>query len=406
MSAAARIDRPGGAAYNPRFAPSPERSPRVSPAHRAHTARVAAVLALALAFHGGAAAQQGSITVLNRERKPTVQPGTVVSETLATVKFKRGEAERNYDTKDVSAVAYGPGSEAYEGGLKALAENDLANAESLFAQAAGDTQPGWVAAHALLRQADAAARRGPARLAEAREGIEQFLKRFPDHRLLPQALLDKARYAFQSGDAATTDAAVAQVLQLAKDGKATPDWSVRAHLALADLRLDAGDAKAATTAYASAEQAAQAAQPGLAERPDLVPVVADLSLSARVGTATCMLAGGDLAGARAYYAKLAAAGKDRADVQAASANGLAECDFRDQGRLKEAQLGFARTAVSAFGVPTERARALYFLGRCAEELARQDAEPDGRLMAAAYFKEVTDRYPTTRWARLAQQSQP
>ncbi len=378
----------------------------MSHAHRAQPARVAAVLALALALCGGAVAQQGSITVLNRERKPTVQPGTVVSESLVTVKLKRGEAERSYDTKDVSDISYGPGSQAFENGLKALAANDLANAESLFAQAASDSQPGWVAAHALLRQAEAAARRGPTRLSQAREGIEQFLKRFPDHRLLPQALLDKARYAFLAGDAAATDAAVAQVLQLAKDGKVTPDWSVRAQLVLADLRLDAGDAKAATAAYAAAEQAAQAAQPGLADRPDLVPAIADLSLSARVGTASCMLAGGDLAGARAYYAKLAADGKDRADVQAAAANGLAECDFRDKDRLKEAQLGFARTAVTAFDVPSERARALYFLGRCAEELGKQDAEPDGRQKAAAYFKEVADRYPATRWARLAQQSKP
>jgi TolA-binding protein len=365
-----------------------------------------AVLGLALALASGAAAQQGSITVLNRERKPTIQPGTVVSETLTTVKIKRGEAERSYDTKDVSAISYGPGSQAFEDGLKALAANDLANAESLFAQAAGDSQPGWVAAHALLRQAEAAARRGPTRLAQAREGIEQFLKRFPEHRLLPRALLDKARYAFQAGDAATSEAAVAQVQQLAKDGKVTPDWSVRAQLALADLRLDSGDAKSASSAYAAAEQAAGPAHAALGDRPDLVPVIADLSLSARVGTASCMLAGGDLAGARAYYAKLAADGKDRVDVMAAAANGLAECDFRDTGRLKEAQLGFARTSVSAFGVPSERARALYFLGRCAEELARQNAEPDGRQKAAMYFKEVADRYPSTRWARLSQQSKP
>jgi len=378
----------------------------VSLAHRAQPARVAAVLALALALDGVAAAQQGSITVLNRERKPAPQSGTVISETLATVKLQRGESERSYDTKDVSAISYGPGSAAYESGLKALATNDLANAESLFAQAAGDSQPGWVAAHALLRQAEVAARRGPTRLAQAREAIEQFLKRFPEHRLLPQALLDKARYAFLAGDAATSNAAVSQAQQLAKDGKVTPDWSVRAHLVLADLHLDAGDAKAASTAYAAAEQAAQAAQPGLADRPDLVPAVADLSLSARVGTASCMLAGGDLAGARAYYSKLAGDGKDRADVQAAAANGLAECDFRDKGRLKEAQLGFARTAVTAFSVPSERARALYFLGRCAEELGKQNAEPDGRQKAAAYFKEVADRYPSTRWARLAQQTKP
>ena len=374
---------------------------------RAPLARVAIVVALVPFVAGSAAGQQGSITVLNRERKPTtVGDVTVVSETLTSVKYRRAESERSYETKDVSAIAYGQGSEAWERGLKALAANDLANAESLFGLAAGDSQPGWVAAHALLRQAEAAARRGSARLPQAREAIEHFLERFPEHRLLPQALLDKSRYAFLAGDAAGADAAAAQVQQLAKEGKVTPDWAVRAHLALADLRLDAGDAKSAATPYVAAEQAARAAQPALTARPDLAQVLADLSLSARIGSASCMLSGADVAGARVYYAQLAADGKDRPDVQAAAANGLAECDFRDEGRLKEAQLGFARVAVSAFGVPSERARALYFLGRCAEELGQQQVEPDGRQKAVAYYEEVVVRYPATRWARLARQSKP
>lgn len=360
------------------------------------------LLALALP-----ARAQGTITVLNRERKPAVQSGvTVVSETLQTVKIRRGESERSYATADIADVTYGPGSQAFEAGLKALSANDLSNAESLFAQAAKDSSPGWVAAHALLRQAEASARRGSARLPQAREAIEEFLKRFPDHRLLPQALLAKARYAHLGGDAAATDAAVAQVLQLSKEGKVTPDWAVRAHLALADLRLDAGDAKAASAAYASATQAAQAAEPAFAQRPDLQATVAELALAARTGTASCMLAGGDVAGARSYYAQLATEGKGNAALEAAAANGLAECDFRDKDKLKEAQLGFAKVAVSAFAVPSERARALYFLGRCAEELGKQNAEPNGRQKAASYYQEVVDRYPNTRWARLAQEAKP
>ena len=366
----------------------------------------AVLLLVSLAFATPAFAQ-GRITVLNRERKPSVQSGVVIlSETLSSVKIRRGESERSYDTVDVVEVTYGPGSAAYEAGLKALAANDLSNAESLFAQAAKDATPPWVAAQALLRQAEASSRRGTARLPQAREALDEFLRRFPEHRLLPRALLDKARCAQASGDAVAADGAASQVVQLAKDGKVTPDWTVRAHLALADLRLESGDAKAAGTAYAAAAQAADAAAAAFAQRPDLQPVVAELALAARTGTASCMLAAGDVGGARSYYTQLASEGRGNAALEAAAANGLAECDFGDKARLKDAQLGFAKVAVTAFAVPGERARALYFLGRCAEELGRQDAEPNGRQKATSYYQEVIDRYPGSRWARLAQEAKP
>ncbi len=377
-------------------------TPPVAGATRARLASGAA-LALLLAASAGA---QGAVTVLNRERKPAPQAGEVVSETLASVKVKSGGRERSFDTRDVVSIAYGRGSPAFEQGTRALADADFANAESLFAQAAQDTEPGWVAAHALLRQAEAAARRGASRLPQAQQAVQEFLRRYPDHRLLPQALLDQARYASLASDAAGVDAAAARVLQLARDGKVTPDWAVRAHLLLADLQLDAGSGKAATASYAAAEQAAAAGQQQVADRPDLLASLAELSLAARTGTASCMLAAGDASGARSYYARLAADGQGNTAIEAAAANGLAECDFRDPARLKDAQLAFARVAVTAVGVPTERARALYFLGRCAESLGGKGLEPDSRQKAAAYYQDVLDRYPGTRWARLAQQSMP
>jgi TolA-binding protein len=130
-----------------------------------------------------------------------------------------------------------------------------------------------------------------------------------------------------------------------------------------------------------------------------------LALTARTGIASVMLADGDLAGARSYYQQLAADGAGNAAVQAAADNGLAECDFRDPSRLKEAQRGFAEVAISSAGVPAERARALYFLGQCAQRLGEQDREPGARQKADAYYQEVVTRYPDTRWAGLARQAQ-
>src|SRR5207249_3902328 len=162
------------------------------------------------------------------------------------------------------------GSANWEQALRAEAASDWKKAQDLFAAASKDTDPPWVAAHALLKQAEVAERRGKDGLDAARDAMTEFLKRFPDHRLLPQALLD------------------------------------------------------------------------------------------RVGTATCLLAGDDVTGARLLYGQLARDGQNDVAVKAAADNGLAECDFRDPAHLKEAQLGFARVAVAAAGVPLERARALYF----------------------------------------------
>jgi hypothetical protein len=202
------------------------------------------------------------------------------------------------------------------------------------------------------------------------------------------------------------DQSIASVLKLAQDGRVTADWQVRAHVAAGDAKLSAGDAKGAAAAYASATAAATTARGALADRADRLPLLEELALQARVGSASCLLADGDVAGARTYYAKLAADGKDNAAIRAAAANGLAECDFLEPGKLKQAQYAFAQVAVTAAGIPTERARALYFLGQCAEKLGAGNREPNASPKATAYYQEVIARYPETRWARMAQQSLP
>jgi TolA-binding protein len=63
-------------------------------------------------------------------------------------------------------------------------------------------------------------------------------------------------------------------------------------------------------------------------------------------------------------------------------------------------------AVTAADVPGERARALYFLGRCAERIGEERNDAGARQKAGLYYKEVVERYPGTRWARLAEQSLP
>ena len=74
--------------------------------------------------------------------------------------------------------------------------------------------------------------------------------------------------------------------------------------------------------------------------------------------------------------------------------------------LKEAQMGFARVAVTGAGVPDQHAKALYYLGRCAAALGAAGKETNGQTKANQYFKDVEQRYPGTRWARLARESLP
>ncbi|HTE05861.1 MAG TPA: hypothetical protein VK824_06675 [Planctomycetota bacterium] len=371
------------------------------PATRLRTA----LLALALLATAPALAAQGRIVLLDKQRKPVAQADvTVLAETLDTVRFAaRSGGETTRKTADVVEIDYGPGSESFQQGVRARASGDLSAAEGFFAAASRDSSPPWVAAQALLAQAQAAAARGAAGLPAALGALEEFRRRFPEHRLLPQALLDEARLSGAAGDEPRSRTARAALLALAKDGKVTPDWIARARLQEGDALLAAGDARQAARAFAEAESAAKERP---AERPDLAAVMEPLMRAARLGTGSCLLAAGDLPAARAFWEQLARDGRDDPVTRAAAANGIAECDFREPGKLKQAQLGFARVALTAAAVPEERAHALYYLGCCAQELGKAGREPDAARRAADCFREVVARYPDSRWAVRARESLP
>jgi tetratricopeptide (TPR) repeat protein len=351
-------------------------------------------------------AQQGQVRYLNREREVKVESGvTVVSETLAEVKVKRGSSDRSFKSLDVLEVVYGPGSEAYEQGLAALAAGEWNNAVNLLARAAEEDSPPWQAPVALLRQAEAESLR-PDGAADARATLDAFLQRHPEHRRLPEALLLRARLAGVAGDPDQAKADADRVRQLAQSRTLHADWGVEAGLVLGEARLAAGDVRSAREAFTEAERGANLAAAELTERPDLVRRVEQLALSAQVGIGSCLLASDDIAGARTYYERLLRDNPGNPAVLAAAGNGLAECDFRAGGRLKEAQLGFARVAVMAAATPGEQARALYHLGRCADALGAEGKEPDGRRKASEYYQLVQQHFPDTRWAQLAAQALP
>jgi len=351
---------------------------------------------------------QGRIEVLNSRGEVAPLGGTtILSETLDEVSFRRAGSERT-ETRPgarVVRIVYGPGSESLELARAAVEAGDLRNAITLYTAAASETDPPWSAAHALLELADVYARQGEDELDQARSSVQRFLDANPDHRLLPRALLAKAVYAAALGDATAADDAVRAVLDLARDERITADWTPRAHLTMGRAQLAAGDASKAGSSFAAAEQAADSARNGLDKRPDLLAAIDELALAARSGTGAAMLAAGDVAGARGYFQRLLEDGSDDRGITAAAGNGLAEADFRENN-LKDAQLGFARVAVTAAGTPEEHAKALYYLGRCSDALADAGEERTGRSAARMYYQEVQARYPGSHWSRLAQQHLP
>ena len=393
----------------PRFRPSPGwRSTPETPVSPP-IALVRTVLAAALLVTlPSAAVAQGRIDLLNSRGEVAPLAGTtILSETLDTVQFQRLGSSRSEsrDTSRVVHVVYGKGSPSYELAHAALEQGDLRNAISQLTTASRETSPAWMAPHALLELAELQSEQGADHVNEALATVQRFLEQYPDHRVLPEALLLEARFASALGDRAAADEAVRAVLDLAAAGRITADWTVRAHLVLGRALLAAGDAKAAGKSFADTEQASSTVRSRLSDRPDLLAVVDQLALAARSGTGAALLGGGDVAGARAYFERLQRDGGGNAAIRAAAANGLAEADFM-QNKLKDAQLGFARVAVTAAGTPDEHAKALYYLGRCAEELAQAGAERNGRTAAREYFEEVQKRYPGSDWARLARESLP
>lgn len=363
--------------------------------------------ALALAVFAPAGVAQGRIDVLNNSGEVTPLTGTtVIGETLDEVRYTRKGSERT-ETRPgdrVIFIDYGKGSAAYEGAQDALASGDLMNAVNLFSAAASDKEPGWVSAHALLGLAEAQAQAGKTK--EARAAAQRFLDEQPNHRLTPRALLLSARYASAAGDSARAQADIDQVLGLVSSRKLTPDWAVRAQLERGQYLLDAGKATEAGTAFTAAETAARDGAKRLGDRGDLADEMQQLGLRARSGSGSALLAGGDLAAARTFFETLQRDGQADPAILVAALNGLAEADFLSDGRMKDAQMGFARVAVIGTGVPDQHAKALYYSGRCAEALDADGAEPNGRARAHQYYKDVEQRYPGSRWARLARESLP
>jgi TolA-binding protein len=350
---------------------------------------------------------QGRIDVLNsRDQIAPLAGATVVRETLQQVSFQRGGPDSKVETRKtelVVRVVYGQGSAAWEAGLAAREGNRLQEAATLFTTASHETEPSWVAPVALLELAEIQALRGPENLATAQTAVERFLAEYSDHRLLPRALLLSARIAAQSGrmDRARED--VQKVIDLAQQKSVTPDWAVRSQITLGQELLSSGDGVAAGDAFAAATLATESALRDLGRRADLLPAIEALGLSARSGAGGALLAQGQISSARSFFQQLAQDGGDDPAIAAAAGNGLAEADFKDN-KLKDAQLGFTRIAVTGASIPDQHAKALYYLGRCASALDQKGQEKNGRQMARDYFSEVQARYPASHWARLSQQS--
>ncbi|MDG2149970.1 MAG: tetratricopeptide repeat protein [Planctomycetota bacterium] len=375
--------------------------------HQPFALRLITGFALALTLGAPVATAQGRIDVLNNNGEITPLAGaTVIKETLDSVQYTRTGSQRTESrpADRVIFIDYGKGSEAFESAQRALSLGDTQNAINLFSTATRDEDPGWVAAHAILNLAEAQAQEG--KVDDARASVQRFLDEHPEHRLLPRALLLSARYASATGDAGLAQSEVDRVQQMATTGKITADWSVRAKLEHGQNLLDAGQFDEAGAAFGAAVAAARNAEKITPDRPDLATQIAALALQARSGSGAALLAAGDLATARSFFDTLERDGQDNPAIRAAALNGKAEADFLENGRMREAQLGFARVAVIGTATPDQHAKALYYFGRCCEALGEQGVEPNGRARAYQYYKDVEQRYPGTRWARMARESLP
>lgn len=370
-----------------------------APAQRALWA-AAATLALAVPSF----AQRVTIEYY-RDGEPRTVAAPLLSETMSGVTFQQGNTQRTIEPDDLIGITYGRGPAAFEAGMSALADGDATNAVTQFGLAAELDDPAWVAPLSLLRQAEASLLRGSAGRSVAEGALSDFRSRFPDHRLTPDALLLQSRAAFAGDDVSAALPHLDAIIALVDEGKATADWQARALIEKGDSLL-ASDVRAAREAYDAATRAVDGAQRVATDRPHLAPAIASLGLRARAGSGSCLLAQGDLNGARSFYRDLLRDGEDDSAVQAAALNGLAECDFRDEGKLKDAQLGFAKVALTAVATPEEHARSLYYLGRTLQALGEAGDEPGWRQRATAYYDEVQERYPNSRWARMARDANP
>ena len=359
-----------------------------------------AALLFSSVFCGGLRAQQQPDEI-QRVSGGNLTGVRVISETYQEVKYKKGAYEGKIASSKVTEVVYGDAPESYRNGLDYLKSGDYENAVKSFklAMEKRSVRP-WIKTYGLLGTARAYQRWGgaePAKYKDAAAAYEALLKQAPSTRFLAEVLFELGRCQAAAGD---INAAVATFDRLAKEAYAKKlgvAWEAKARFQKAMVRLQGNQADEAERDFRSALTFATKQLKSVEDEAAKAELERIAALS-RLNQGTVLIKRKKYAEARTFFQQILGDSSSTSSAKAGAENGLGEI-LLAEGKLKEAQVQFARAKVLYTDISEEAARATYFLGVLCLEL--KEREPNGQRRAKDYFQEVVTWYPDTEWAKKA-----
>lgn len=335
----------------------------------------------------------------------TTMSGTIVANSLDQVRWSNGGREEDFASEQVLEVIWGEVPASFRDGATYMSRGDFANAANMFRMAATDGDAREVVqAAARANVAEALLALGatdPNQFAECITECERFLTDYPSNRQVPHVQWLKARATLLGGDLAGAATLFRAIYDAGATEPPTKGYSRRFSLLAG---LDAARAYLAANDTAAARELFTALESGFAglaaaldgdDHPDR-PILAGAQGEAAVGEGLCLLADGDTARAVSFFEERIADSNASPAERYTARLGLARA-LQAEGRLRGAQIQFARVAALDYTDRDRSAAALVGLADCTIQLGDADAAASARK----WLNQVKESYGDTPAAKRA-----
>lgn len=326
--------------------------------------------------------------------------GIVVANNLDQVNVQVAGKETKFDSELVMRIAWGEIPQSYKDGRVYLNREQFPEAAAQFRMAASDSSSrDVVKASARLLAAQALLRWGasdPLHFAEAGAEAAKFQSDFPTNREVPEARMLQARAKWMAGQPAEAAQIYKAIFRECKASGPSPGYQREVcfeaglNAARAKLQLAPPDTLGARELFTNLEQEAGAASAALeADSPARIRL-SRVQDEARLGAGFAELAGGNSEQACTFFQdKLAAQAGVSDTTRYGAAFGLARA-LQAAGKLREAQLQFAKVSALEHNDRDRAAAAQVGLAETTLQLADPDASSQARGWLDAVSKSLGD----------------
>ncbi len=325
----------------------------------------------------------------------------IVEMTSKTIKFKKGSAENELQSKSLARITWHEPPESYGLALAAMRQGKFSDAANFYSEAADKTERAPLKQDAQFHSADAllrAAGGDKAAAGTAVSALEAFLSANPESFYTANAMLLLGRARRIAGQGAAAETVLKELSQKVLSSNWKTIWDARAKLELAKAQISQQKTDDARSSYRAAASAAKSG----ASSAELTALKAE----AVVGEGETYIAKQQYDQALSYFSKLARNEKDSA-IKAAAMAGEGEALFlkaKKSGKkdsLRRAQLALAAANLEDTQSGSTTAKALYYSGKVILALGKDRESSDFKVRAMAYFKTVVKFYPNSSWAIAA-----